>query len=635
MPVDLSILDPEQLKAVLDTEGSVLILACAGAGKTRVLASRVAYLIDQGIAPEEILCITFTNKATEEMQTRIANYTGRDVSNMWIGTFHAVCSRILRQWGWRANIPQNFSIYSDTESKSVIKLLLKAQGLSHKVYSPDGILSEISRFKREFQLPAQWKQKISEQKGSEYAEVVMDIFKAYQHELKISAALDFDDLVSRTVRLFQEAPDVLLSVSGQFRYVHVDEYQDTANIEAELVNQLSSVHNNLCVVGDARQSIYGFRGSNYKIIMDFGSKHEGAKCHVLAKNYRSCRGIVSAAESLITHNKSCPDYSSTAFRNEEGTFVFYRFQRDLDEAERIASTVERITSVEGINYSDVAVLCRTRSLLGPIERALIDYNIPYTKVASAEFYSRIEIRCAVYLLRLLQNSRDQAAARYVLEQIGRGIGSVTVDKLMALLEQDDDITIPDICSKADIKGISGPARAYLKQFHGTVADLMLMYEGGASISALVETIMEQSLKPYCDSDPAGNIRWQNLEDLREITSDYEGPAKDHLVLFLQNVALMSDGGEDGSDDKVQLLTIHQAKGLEFKVVFLPGMEEGIMPHFKCLSSDEELEEERRLAYVGMTRATDHLYLSWCNSRMLNGRVIYPAPSRFLEEVEAA
>lgn len=623
-----STLDECQREAVVNTDGPILIWAGAGSGKTRVIASRVAHLIDTGVYPDELLCFTFTNKAAREMSSRIEDYSGVDTSGMWIGTFHSICARILRIHGTRVLVPPNFTIYDDAQSKALVKSVMQRLGYDPKHHTPEEIKDGISKFKREMTRLDKWLAGMK-YRGAEYIKEWLEVTREYQSELSRCASLDFDDIILKTVTLLKESPDILKSLSGRFRYVHVDEYQDSSALDAELADLLSSVNGNLCVVGDVNQSIYGFRGSNHKIILGFPDKHRGTHVYTLDTNYRSCRGIVNTASDLIRNNERRPDYLCKAKSQNIGIATYMHYNGDRDEAAGIARKLEQLVKTYGMMYSDIAVLCRARSLFSSIESALVDRMIPYEKSVGIDFYSKIEIRLAVSFLRLIENIRDNMSAEYVLGKIAHGVGGATVAKVSSSARA-NGIGLLEACKLARPKRVPGQAWNGLQQICSALATLNVKVEKGASITDLLDYITDTFLTDFCKRNEPSQIRLDNLAALREVTLGYPGPAKETLQGFLEENALATEETK-GNEDKVQLMTIHASKGLEFPVVFVPGLEEGILPHARSQTEEDGLEEERRLTYVAITRAINELHLSTAGRRCINGKLVFAQPSRFIEE----
>ena len=602
-------LDPAQRKAAYDINGPVLIYAGAGAGKTRVIAARVAILLDKGVPPDEILCITFTNKAAEEMKQRISRYACRDVSEMWIGTFHAICSKILRKYGGDSN----FTIYDGADSLSAVRRAMGTAYIDLREYPPGDILREISCYKRSI-LSDEFLDNLKSRHGDRSVELFNKAFDGYRKELEKSKALDFDDLLLRTILILRESQSVLDSVSGGFKYVLIDEYHDTAEIESVLVNLLTIKHGNLCVVADPKQSIYRFRGSDCRIATRFPQDHKGTSIYILDINYRSVRQIVSASEKVIQGGTEKMPYMTTANRKENGIVSILHYRNDTEEAYTIASEMKRLHNKK-IRYSSMAVLCRTNSLAQSIVSALMQNGIPHQILNDNGFFSQREIRYVINYLRLIMNPKDDNAVEYILKMNGHGIGSRTINKLRG-----DGILIT--CGRSSKPcGISTSAWAALHEFHNTVIHITLMAHLGRPISEIIDHIIHETAWKEMES--------QNLEDLKTLSSRHTSPAIDTIPGFLEMIALTDSSGiSETIQDKVRVMTIHQSKGLEFPVVFMLGVEEGLLPHIRS-SCVAEIEEERRLCYVGMTRAVDRLYMSCVDIR--HNR--QAEPSRFLKEID--
>ena len=606
-------LDPAQRKAAHDINGPVLIYAGAGAGKTRVIAARVAILLDKDVPPDEILCITFTNKAAEEMKQRISRYACRDVSEMWIGTFHAICSKILRKYGGDSS----FTIYDGADTLSALKRTMSSVYIDPLEYPQGELLGEISGYKRTL-LSDGFLNDLKVRRGDRWAEIFSKVFSGYQHELERSKALDFDDLLLRTILMLRESPSVLDSVSGGFRYVLIDEYHDTAEIESVLVNLLTTRHGNLCVVADPKQSIYRFRGSDCRIATRFPQDHEGTSIHILNINYRSVRQIVSASERVIQGGAEQMPYMTTANRKETGIVCISHYKSDTEEFAAIAQEMRRLHS-HGMGFSSMAVLCRTNELAQSVGNAMTEQRIPYQRTNDSGFFSRREIRCIVSYLRLILNPKDDNAAEYILKTIGHRIGSRTID----ILRVEGILTACESSGKPG--GISASAWSTMQEFHRAVIHITIMADLGRPIWEIIEYLMRET--------PLKAMATQNIDDLAKLSRRHTGTAIKELPGFLEKIALAdSSGMSETTQDKVRVMTIHQAKGLEFPVVFMPGVEEGLLPHIRS-SYGAALEEERRLCYVAMTRAVDRLHMSCADTRHMYGKNRQTEPSRFLKELD--
>ncbi|MHB1455395.1 MAG: ATP-dependent helicase [Armatimonadota bacterium] len=600
-------LDPAQHQAAHDTDGPVLIYAGAGAGKTRVIAARVAILLDKGVPPDEILCITFTNKAAEEMRHRISQCTNKDISGIWIGTFHATCSRILREYGI-----ESFTIYNGTDSLSALRRVMSS--IKNGEYTLGEIQKLISDYKNSL-LSGGFIDRLRVRRGNKSVSEFARIFSGYQEELERNNAFDFDDLLMKTVLMLKDSESIRDSVSSRFRYILIDEYQDTAEIESIFVNLLITRHGNICVVGDPKQAIYGFRGSDHRIIASFPQDYMACRTHILDTNYRSARQIVRASQMVIQGGGEKAAYMTTASRREDGILKITHYRNDAEESDAMVQEMKHLNK-GGIPFSSIAVLCRTNNLAQSVMSILKEYGIPYQRVEGSDLLSNHGNRCVVSFLGLVMNPQDNCAAEYILKTLGHGVGKGTIDKLR-------DGGILATCGSANKPaGISEPAWATLCGFHNTVIHITLMAHLGRAIHEIIDYILhEPSLKMMVHD---------KLEELKVLSARHAGSATDMLPGFLEDVVLADSSGIAANiQNRVRVMTIHQAKGLEFPVVFMPGVEEGLLPHINA-SSYSELEEERRLCYVAMTRAINRLYMSSVSSRHVNGSCWKTEPSRFLK-----
>ncbi|MHB1455315.1 MAG: ATP-dependent helicase [Armatimonadota bacterium] len=603
-------LDPAQHKAAHDTDGPVLIYAGAGAGKTRVIAARVAILLDKGVSPDEILCITFTNKAAEEMKQRISQCTDRDVSGIWIGTFHAICARLLHKYCGGA-----FAIYDSSDSFATIKRVLNDQYIDLGEHPPGELLREISCYKRSI-LSDEFLKDLKSRHTSRWVEIFDNAFSGYQEELEKNNALDFDDLLMKTILMLKES--ALDSISGRFRYVLVDEYHDTAEIESVLVNLLTTRHGNLCVVADPKQSIYRFRGSDHRIAARFPQDHKGTISHILDTNYRSARQIVSASERVIQGGAERMPYMTTANRREDGIVSVSHYKSDTEEFAVLAQETQRLHNT-GMAYSSMAVLCRTNDLAQSVGNAMAEHQIPYQRINDSGFFARREIKCIVSYLRLVVNPKDDYAAEYILKTIGHRIGSRTIDVLRA-----DGILAACESSGKPI-GITASAWSTMQEFNCAVIHITIMADLGRPLWEIIEYLIRET--------PLKAMAAQSMDDLKILSTRHTGPANEALPGFLEKISLADTSGmTESTQDKVRVMTIHQSKGLEFPVVFMPGVEEGLLPHIRS-SYGAPLEEERRLCYVGMSRAVDRLHMSCATMRHMYGVSRQTEPSRFLKALD--
>ena len=630
-------LNKEQAEAVKSTEGPVLILAGAGSGKTRVITHRIAYLLDEcGVNPWNILAITFTNKAAGEMRERVDKLIGFGAESVWISTFHSMCVRILRRHIENLGYESSFTIYDTDDQKSLMKEVCKYLKIDTKDLREREILGEISSAKNELTTPLQYREE-NEDLGFRYVRIA-DAYEEYQKRLKKNNALDFDDLLMKTVEVFHSHDEILASYQNRFRYIMVDEYQDTNNAQFELVRLLAGKHRNLCVVGDDDQSIYAFRGANIRNILDFEKVYPDAFVVKLEQNYRSTQNVLDAANAVIRNNTGRKAKSLWTDRGE-GTKIHLReFTTARDEAAFVADDIaEKCRSDRHLSYGDFAVLYRTNAQARALEERFVLTGIPYNVVGGTNFYDRREIRDMIAYLKTVENGQDEIAVRRVLNVPKRGIGLTTIGRL-ADYAVARDITFFEAMERCRNITSLGRATAKIESFVSLILQLREFKESHGLADLLREIIDKTDYNNYLLSsdDEDGEDRISNIDELISKIADYEETAEEPTLSgFLEEVALVSDldNAEDGSE-KVLLMTLHSAKGLEFPHVYLTGLEDGIFPSYMAINSgDEEAEEEeRRLAYVGITRAKDDLTLTYSRSRLLRGEVQYNPPSRFLEEI---
>ncbi|WP_108026611.1 DNA helicase PcrA [Melghirimyces profundicolus] len=628
-------LNPDQKKAVETTEGPLLIVAGAGSGKTRVLTNRVAWLLsEKRVHPWNILAITFTNKAAREMKERIHQLAGPEAEEIWISTFHSMCVRILRRDIERIGFHRNFTILDSSDQLTVMKQILKEMDLDPKQFPPRGLLNKISNAKNQLLTPRDLK----EQAQNYMDGIAARVYEAYQDKLRTNQSLDFDDLLLETVRLFQEIPEVLDYYQRKFRYIHVDEYQDTNRVQYVLVRMLAERHRNLCVVGDSDQSIYRFRGADITNILHFERDYPDAEVIKLEQNYRSTQTILNAANEVIAHNTERKPKDLWT-HNEEGERVqLFEGENEHEEAYFVADTIVKERK-QGKDYNDFAVLYRTNAQSRVMEEVLMKSNIPYRMVGGLKFYERKEIKDLLAYLRLIVNPDDDLSLRRVINVPRRGIGAATVDKIAGFAGE-QEISMYRALLEVEEIGLSRRFIRPLTAFTGLVRDLNAMLEY-LSASELTEEVLERSgyreeLKKEDTVEAASRL--ENIDEFLSVTREFEEKNEDKsLVSFLTELALISDvdtleDGDGEGEDAVTLMTLHSAKGLEFPQVFLTGLEDGIFPHNRTLDDPEELEEERRLAYVGITRAQKKLYLTRARTRMLFGQTQANPPSTFLREI---
>ena len=632
-------MNDKQAKAVQTTEGPLLIMAGAGSGKTRVLTHRIAYLIDEKMVnPWNILAITFTNKAAREMRER-AMALNPATSETLIATFHSMCVRILRREADHIGYNRNFTIVDPGEQRTLMKRILKNLNLDPKKWNERAILGTISNAKNDLLDEVAYEH----QAGDMYTQIVAKCYKAYQEELRRSEAMDFDDLIMMTLRLFDKNPDVLAYYQQRYQYIHVDEYQDTNHAQYQLVKLLASRFKNICVVGDADQSIYGWRGADMQNILDFEKDYPEAKVVLLEENYRSTKKILQAANEVIKNNRNRRPKKLWTQNDDGEQIVYYSANDERDEAVFVASTIDNIIREEGKNFKDFAVLYRTNAQSRTIEEALLKSNIPYTMVGGTKFYSRKEIRDVISYLNLVANPADNISFERVVNEPKRGVGPGTLEKIRTFAYE-QNMSLLDASANIMLSPIKGKAAQGVYDFANMILNLRDQLDG-LSITEAVETVLDKS--GYLDAlsmqqTLESQARIENIEEFMSVTKNFDETNTDgtedetgidRLGRFLNDLALIADT-DDGDMEaaEVTLMTLHAAKGLEFPVVFLIGMEEGVFPLSLASEDPEELEEERRLAYVGITRAEEILFLTNANTRTLFGKTSYNRPSRFLREI---
>ena len=630
-------LNDKQREAVTTTEGPVMIIAGPGSGKTRALTHRIAYLLAAGKArPRDILALTFTNKAAGEMQERVESLVGDDARGMWVGTFHSSFARLLRMEGDKIGYSEDFSIYDTTDSKRLIRQQMKGRNLDTDVVKPRSVQRMISSAKNEMIDP----QEYAELARGDQQEIVAEVYPAYERALKQANALDFDDLLLKPIQLFEEHEDVLEKYQRRWQYVHIDEYQDTNQAQYALARKLSGRHKNLCVVGDDAQSIYAFRGADITNILNFDNDYPDATTIRLERNYRSTENIIRLADSIIEENDDQIEKELWT-DNAEGEYVaLMEALSEKDEAQKIERRIRDFQLREGLEYGDFAVLYRTNAQSRAIEEALRKENVPYRVIGGTSFYERKEIKDVLAYLKLLVNPNDTASLQRVINYPTRGIGDKTQARLQRYAQENNLSLWQAVERVEDIETLGTRAERAV----GTFRTLIARYASKAGTGSMAPDELARDL-----IDDAGLLselrkehtrenlqRWENVQELISALAEYvESTEEASISTFLQEVALMTgqDEAEEG-DDKVTLMTLHAAKGTEFPVVFVAGLEEGLFPLEKATQEKAELEEERRLFYVGVTRAEERLYLSWARSRYRYGEQTSNTRSRFLEEVDS-
>lgn len=632
-------LNGPQREAVHHTEGPLLILAGAGSGKTRVLTHRIAYLIEEkGINPWNILAITFTNKAAGEMRERVDQIVGFGAESIWVSTFHSTCVRILRRHIDRLGYDTNFTIYDTDDQKTLMKDVCKRLQIDTKVYRERNLLAAISAAKNELITPEEYR---LQSEGDFGRQKIASVYEEYEKQMRANNALDFDDLLLKAVQLFQTQPEVLDYYQERFRYIMIDEYQDTNTVQFQLVSLLAAKYRNLCVVGDDDQSIYKFRGANIRNILNFEQVFEDARVIKLEQNYRSTSTILDAANAVIRNNRGRKEKTLWTDNGQGEKITFRQFDTAYDEAEYIVGDIKENIENGRCNYNDNAVLYRTNAQSRLLEEKLVAANIPYKIVGGINFYARREIKDLLAYLKTIDNARDDLAVRRIINVPKRGIGLTSVNRLQeyALAR---DISFYEALLGADLIPGIGRGIARLESF----AALMEHFRTRAdeiSISQLLDEILEttgyiEELKT--EGEIEAEARIENIDELKNKIAAYEEACQEQgerpsLSGFLEEVALVADVDSlDENSDYVVLMTLHSAKGLEFPQVYLAGMEDGLFPSYMTITADdpEEIEEERRLCYVGITRAKEHLTLTCAKRRMVRGETQYNKMSRFLKEI---
>ncbi|RJE85706.1 DNA helicase PcrA [Paenibacillus sp. 1011MAR3C5] len=630
-------LNPPQREAVQATDGPLLIMAGAGSGKTRVLTHRIAYLIEKKrVAPWSILAITFTNKASREMQDRVSSLVGPSGRDIWVSTFHSMCVRILRKDIDRIGFTSNFSILDSSDQLSVIRNCMKDLNIDTKKIEPKAVQASISSAKNELIAPERYEEKV----GDYFEGIVAKVYAMYQKRLKSNNSLDFDDLIMKTIQLFKDMPEVLEFYQNKFRYLHVDEYQDTNRAQYMLCRMLADKHHNICVVGDSDQSIYRWRGADITNILNFESDYPEARSIMLEQNYRSTSNILDAANAVIKRNTGRKPKKLWTDQGPGDRIALYQADSEHDEGYYVTGEIRKNVN-KGRRFSDHAILYRTNAQSRVIEEILIKSDIPYQIVGGIKFYDRKEIKDLLAYLRLISNPDDDISLTRIINVPKRGIGDTTVGKLADEAAR-RGVSIYQVLADMGDLDVNGRTRTLLGEFYGLIYNLTAMVDY-LTVTELTEKVLELSqyrIELQRENTLESKARVENIDEFLSVTMDFEQRNEDKsLVAFLTDLALIADidsmnkdEEEEKADDAVILMTMHSAKGLEFPMVFIIGMEESVFPHSRALSDNEELEEERRLAYVGITRAEEKLYLTCARMRTLFGRTGMNMPSRFLEEI---
>ncbi len=629
-------LNPAQKAAVEHMDGPLLIMAGAGSGKTKVLTCKIANLLAHDVPPYSILAITFTNKAATEMRERVDRMIGGQAKDVWLSTFHSFCARFLRREIEATEIyKKNFVIYDSSDSQTVIKNCLKELNLDEKQYTPNSVQSAISNAKNMLLGPRAF----ARDADSFFEQKVADVYKLYAQKLRTNNALDFDDLLMVSVILLEEHEDIRTKYQGRFRYILVDEYQDTNGAQYQLTKLLAAKYRNLCVVGDADQSIYGWRGADIRNIMDFEKDYPEAVTIKLEQNYRSTKNILAAANAVIENNQNRKPKELWTENATGEKITSYMANDERDEANFIATSIMKQKTIFNASYGDIAILYRTNAQSRVLEEGFMRAGIPYTMVGGLKFYDRKEIKDIIAYLRVIFNPMDTVSLMRIINVPKRGLGDSTMAKLNAYAAENelslfDVISSPDML--AEVPGITARVKRPLELFSTFIFNF-ISYQENMSMADLIDRVMRES--GYLDElerekKPENETRVENLKEFVGVAKDFaKSEEVPNLENFLSQISLVSDiDHAELEDDRVTLMTLHSAKGLEFPIVFLAGMEEGIFPHARTLMNPDELEEERRTCYVGITRAQRKLYMTYARSRMLYGRSSCNPPSRFLDEI---
>lgn len=630
-------LNDQQKRATITTEGPLIILAGAGSGKTRVLTHRIAYLIEEKqIMPWHILAITFTNKAAREMKLRVDRLIPEKAAGIWVATFHSMCVRILRRESEAIGYSSTFTITDTSEQLTLVKQILKRLNLDPKRNNPRAILSAISQAKNELQTPEDYNQDAQ----TPFEQITAQVYEQYQKSLFNNQSMDFDDLIMKTIGLFEKNNNILAYYQDKFRYIHVDEYQDTNDAQYRLIYLLAHRYHNLCVVGDGDQSIYSWRGANMGNIMNFEKDYPQAKTILLEQNYRSTKNILQAANDVICHNSYRKPKKLWTDNDLGSKITYYQADNEQNEASYVVDQIEKNCQQKALLYTDFAILYRTNAQSRILEDRLLKANIPYKIIGGHKFYERKEVRDILAYLQLISNPQDSLSFERIVNTPKRGIGATSLIKLSQFAAQ-NNFSLLQAARHASAAPLSARIIRKLEEF-AQMMDILINQRGGQTLTELMTAILEQShyqLELERQNTLEAQTRLENIQELLTVTQQFdqeyvpEDEAADPLNDFLSNIALISSEDTDNSDsDQVTLMTLHAAKGLEFPVVFLVGMEEGIFPLTRSLNDPDELEEERRLAYVGITRAQTKLYLTNTFNRTLYGKPQSNLPSRFIEEI---
>lgn len=630
--LDLDSLNPDQRAAVDHPAGPLMIVAGAGSGKTRVVTFRIARIITEGTPAHRILAVTFTNKAAREMRERVHELVGDAASSLWMGTFHSVCAKILRIDGHAIGLDRNFVVYDDGDQMTLVRDLIKKRGYDDKAIQPRAVLSEISRAKEKLMTPG----KYTEQASGFFERVVAAIYPDYDKALQAANALDFDDIIMKTARLLDQVEAVREKYQEKFLHVLVDEYQDVNFAQYKIADLMAAKHRNITVVGDDDQSIYGWRGADVSLMMRFSSDHPDAKVVTLAQNYRSTKYILDAAYHVVKHNRGRNDKRLWTDKNEGPLVQMGETGTEQDEARLVRDTIQREVRTGRRKYSDFAVLYRTNAQSRIMEEEFLRHRIPHILVGGQRFYDRKEVKDMVAYLRVTLNQRDELSLRRIINTPTRGIGAGALAKIDTYAEATGKGLFEVLQDDPFVNNLGGKAGQGIKRLRKAILDARSLSEFGDVTPVLKQLLTDSgyldSLRSEHTEEAEGRL--ENLQELVNVTAEYDATdSEPTLGGFLESVALIADvDSMTNEGDAVTLMTLHSSKGLEFPAVFLVGMEEGVFPHSRSLGNDTELEEERRLCYVGMTRAREQLYLTFAQRRSQYGSANFNPRSRFLGDV---
>ncbi|MEG0371223.1 MAG: DNA helicase PcrA [Clostridium sp.] len=630
--MDLDTLNNSQREAVETLNGPLLILAGAGSGKTRVLTYRIAHLIDNGVYPDNILAITFTNKAAKEMKERIEALVDEKAKSIWVGTFHSICVRILRQHIDKIGYDKSFVIYDSSDQEKLIKECLKELNIDDKQFPPKTMLGNIGSLKDSL---IDWKTFKKDNFNNFEKKNTVEIYEKYQKKLENNNALDFDDIIMKTVQLLDTNEDILSYYHRKFNYILVDEYQDTNGAQYKLINILASKNKNLCVVGDDDQSIYGWRGADIRNILDFEKDYDNTKVIKLEQNYRCSKKILDAANCVIANNENRKDKKLWTENESGDSIVLFKGNSDREEASFIGDRIQSSIS-DGYAAKECAVLYRTNAMSRIIEESLMNKGIPYRIFGGLKFYDRKEVKDIIAYLRVINNPADSVSLERIVNVPKRGIGDASVDKVKDFSTEHEISLYSAMLDIEEVSTLNKRASNSISKFI-SIMNTLIMSKDSMSPSELIKEIIDKTdyieeIKKEQDKDKVDRV--QNVQEFYSAAMEFESSDEEDksLAVFLEKIALVSDQDNVNDDSRVTLMTIHTAKGLEFPIVFIAGFEEGIFPHFRALEDEKEMEEERRLCYVGITRAKKVLYLTCARQRLMFGRTSFNAPSSFIAEI---